>query len=175
MLVPILGGLAALILGVLGFAATRPDKFRYVRKAHINAPPERVFAKLVDFRQWSSWSPWEALDPSMTRSHSGAPSGTGAVYAWQGNKKVGEGRMEITSAEAPRRVVINLDFIKPFEAKNVTEFLLERQAGGTDVTWSMTGSTPYMSKLMGVFMNFQKLVGKDFEKGLASLKQESER
>ena len=169
MFVAILGGAAAVVLGLLGFAATRPGEFRIVRKAHINAPPERVFAKLNDFRQWISWSPWEELDPVMTRTHSGAPSGQGAKYAWEGNKKVGQGSMEITSAEPPKKLNLRLDFIKPFEAHNTTEFLLEPRDGGTDVTWTLMGTNPYMMKVMGIFMNMDKMVGKDFEKGLDKL------
>ena len=175
MLVMILGAAAAAVLGFFGFAATRPNDFRTQRRAHINAPPDRVFANLVDFRQWAAWSPWEALDPSMKKTHSGASTGPGAVYAWEGNSKVGTGRMEITAAEPARSVTIKLDFLKPFEAHNTTVFLLEPRDGGTDVTWTMSGARPFMMKVMGIFMNMDELVGKDFEKGLGSLQEVSEK
>jgi len=174
MFIAILGGIITMLMVFFGFAATRPDQFRIVRKAHIKAPPDRVFAKLNDFHQWISWSPWEELDPAMTRMHSGAASGPGAKYAWEGNKKVGQGSMEITSAEPPRKLDLKLDFIKPFEAHNTTEFLLEPRDGGTDVTWTLNGTNPYMMKVMGIFMNMDKMVGKDFEKGLDKLKKQSE-
>jgi uncharacterized protein YndB with AHSA1/START domain len=174
MFIPIAGGLAAVILGLLGYAATRPDRFRIERRAHVQAPPDRVFANLVDFKRWRAWSPWEELDPAMRRELSGAASGPGAAYAWEGNRKVGKGRMEITGAEPPRRLVVKLDFIAPFEAHNVTEFLLEPRDGGTEVTWVLTGPNPFMNKVMGIFMNFDKLIGRDFEKGLGRLKKASE-
>ena len=165
---PILAGAAAALLGFFGFVATRPSNFRIQRKAHIAAPPDRVFAKIRSFREWGAWSPWEKLDPEMKRTFDGE------VYSWDGNKKVGKGRMEITTAEPPRRIEIKLDFFEPWEAHNITEFLIEPRDGGSDVTWTMTGPSPFMSKLMGVFMNFDKLVGSDFEKGLASLKKVTE-
>lgn len=174
MLVPILAGAGAVIAGILGYAATRPGPFRVARSARIDAPPDRVYAKINDFHQWSSWSPWEELDPSMTRTHSGAPSGKGAVYEWKGNKRVGRGRMEITESEPSRRVVIKLDFFEPFEAHNTVELTLVRVGEGTDVTWAMTGTNPYMMKVIGIFMNMDKMLGKDFEKGLARLKGQLE-
>ena len=167
-MIPILGGALVAILGFLGFVATRPNKFRVERRAHIKAPPDRVFAKIRSFREWEAWSPWEKLDPDMKRTFDGE------TYSWQGNKKVGRGRMEITSAEPPRRININLDFFEPWEAHNKTEFLIEPKDGGSDVTWSMTGDSPFMSKLFGVFMSMDKLVGTDFEKGLDGLKRVTE-
>jgi uncharacterized protein YndB with AHSA1/START domain len=171
----IVAGAVVVVAGFLGFAATRPNQFRVERRTRVNAPPERVFARINNFKDWGAWSPWEDLDPSMKKSMSGATSGQGAVYEWVGNKKVGEGRMEITSAEPPRKIVIKLDFLKPFEAHNTTEFLLEPQDGGTEVTWLMYGDKAFMSKVMGIFMNMDQLIGKDFEKGLARLKGEVER
>jgi uncharacterized protein YndB with AHSA1/START domain len=174
MIINILIGLGVLIAGLLGFAATRPNEFRLQRRTRINATPEKVFANLVDFHQWSGWSPWEKLDPGMQRKHSGAPSGKGAVYEWEGNRKVGKGRMEITDASAPNRLVVDLHFLKPYEARNTTEFVLQRDGAATDVTWSMYGPAPFVNKVMGVFMNMDKLIGTDFEKGLTSLKSMSE-
>ena len=165
----ILAGGGAVVAGLLGFAASRPPGFRVERRGHVDAPPERVFAKLDDFREWPSWSPWEELDPAMMRTFSGSPSGTGAIYEWSGNKKVGRGRMEIIDRTPSGRVVIKLDFIEPFPAQNVTEFLLQPSGAGTDVTWSMTGTKNFVMKLMGVFVNLDRMIGRDFEKGLARL------
>lgn len=169
MLVPILVGAGAVVAGVLGYAATRPDQFRVQRSKRIDAPPDKVFEKLNDFHNWPAWSPWEELDPDMTRTHSGATSGKGAVYEWKGNKKVGRGRMEITESVPSQKVGIKLDFFEPWEAHNTTAFTLTPSGGGTDVVWSMDGSSPFMMKVMGIFMNMDKMVGKDFEKGLDKL------
>ena len=162
------------VAAVLVLAATKPDTFRVERATRIKAPPERIFALLNDFRNWTSWSPWEKMDPALKRSYSGAPSGKGAVYEWEGNKKVGKGRMEILDA-APSRVAIKLDFLKPFEAHNNVAFTLEPQGDATLVTWAMHGPLPYIGKVMHVFMNMDRMVGKDFETGLANLKAAAER
>jgi uncharacterized protein YndB with AHSA1/START domain len=166
--------LVAPIAAVAGLAALRPNTFRVERRARVNAAPERVYSFLTDFHQWPSWSPWEKLDPAMQRSHSGAERGRGAVYEWEGNKKVGKGRMEILEAVPASRVVIKLDFFVPWEAHNTTEFTLTPVAGGTDVTWAMHGASPFMMKVMGIFMPMDKMVGKDFEAGLANLKRAAE-
>lgn len=164
-----IGVLAAVLVGAaLAYAATRPDTFRVTRRASIDAAPEKVLALLTDFRKWGSWSPWEAMDPAMKRSFSGAETGVGSVYAWEGTDKVGTGRMEILEV-TPSRVVIQLDFIKPFEAHNIVEFTLEPKGGSTDVTWSMHGPSPFIAKVMGLVFNMDKMVGKDFEAGLANL------
>ena len=160
-----------LILGVLGFAATRPDELTVQRSISIKAEPARIYPLLVDFSQWPAWSPWEKLDPTMKRTLSGSVSGRGAVYAWDGSSKVGAGRMEIKEAVAPSKVVIQLDFIKPFEAHNIADFTLAPRADSTtEVTWQMRGPAPFVSKLMGVFVDMDKMIGKDFEAGLANLK-----
>lgn len=163
------------IAGVLIYAATKPDTFQVQRKATIAAPPERVFALIDDFHRWGEWSPWEKLDPAMTRTFDGAASGRGAVYAWQGNKQVGKGRMEITESTPPERLVIKLDFIEPFESDNVTEFVLAPKDGGTEVTWTMRGPSPYLTKVMDTFMSMDRMIGKDFEAGLANMKAAAER
>jgi uncharacterized protein YndB with AHSA1/START domain len=167
--------LVVAIAALLVFAATRPDAFRVQREITINAAPQTVFARLTDFRRWGEWSPWETLDPSMQRSHSGAASGQGAVYAWQGSGKVGAGRMEIVEASPPARVRIQLDFIKPFAARNTAEFTLSPQGEATRVVWAMHGSSPFISKLMGVFIDMDRMIGADFETGLANLKAVSEK
>lgn len=155
---------------VLVLAARQPDRFRVERSTVIAAPPERVHALVNDFRAWSGWSPWEKRDPALQRRYSGAEQGVGAVYEWTGNSQVGQGRMEIRQSEAPLQVVIQLDFLKPFEAHNTAEFLMQPEAGGTRVLWAMHGPSPFLSKLMQVFFSMDKMVGKDFEAGLANLK-----
>jgi hypothetical protein len=165
---------AVLIAGVLVFAATKPDTFRVQRAASIKAPPEKIAAVLGDFHAWQAWSPWEKMDPAMKRSYSGAEKGKGAAYAWEGNGKVGQGRMEITDA-APSRVALNLDFIKPFEAHNKVVFTLTPKGDATEVNWAMQGPVPYMAKIVHVFMDMDSMVGKDFEAGLANLKTITEK
>ena len=166
----IVGIIVLLVAGLLGYAATKPDKFRVQRSATMKAPPEKIFPLINDFHKWGSWSPWEKLDLEMKKTHSGAASGRGAIYEWEGNKKVGQGRMEITEESPPSKVAIKLDFIKPFQANNKAEFALDRQGNSTNVTWTMDGSQPFMFKVMGVFMNLDNMIGKDFEAGLASMK-----
>jgi uncharacterized protein YndB with AHSA1/START domain len=160
----------AAVAVILGFAASRPGSFRVARTDFIEAPPEKVFVLINDFHLWQQWSPWEKLDPAMTRALSGTTNGVGAIYNWSGNKKVGEGRMEIASAEPPARLVIKLEFVKPWKASNTVEFILNGRADGTEVTWSMMGASPFMFKLMGLFMNMDQMIGGDFERGLANLK-----
>ena len=162
------------VAGVLGFATTKPDTFTVQREANIKAAPPKIAALLTDFRQWQAWSPWEKLDPGMARSYSGPASGQGAKYAWQGNDKVGAGRMEITDATAPERTVIKLDFLQPYVSHNTTTFTLAPEGDGTRVNWTMTGPSPYVSKVMNVFVSMDTLIGKDFDKGLANLKAVAE-
>jgi len=167
--------IAALIAGVLIFAATKPDTFRVQRSASIKAPPEKVFALINDFKRWDAWSPWEKKDPAMKRTFGAATSGKGAVYAWEGNSDVGKGRMEIAESSPPSKVAIKLDFLMPFEAHNLVEFTLEPKGDSTNVTWAMQGDTPYFAKIIHVFINMDKMVGNDFEAGLANLKAVSEK
>jgi uncharacterized protein YndB with AHSA1/START domain len=164
-----------LLVALLVFAATRPDAFRVERTATINAPPEKIFPLIADFHEWGAWSPYEKLDPAMQRTFGGAAQGKGAVYEWNGNKTVGQGRMEITDAPAASRVVIKLDFIRPFASSNTAEFVLEPRGGSTDVTWAMHGPNTYMGKLMDVFVDMDDMIGKDFTAGLANLKAVAER
>jgi uncharacterized protein YndB with AHSA1/START domain len=166
---------AVLIAAVLLFAATRPDAFRIERSATIKAPPERIFAQVNDLKAWTAWSPWEKIDPALKRTYAGAQSGTGAAYAWDGNKDVGSGRMEITESVAPTRIVIRLDFLKPFEAHNTAQFGFEREGEATRVTWAMYGPSPYLSKLIGLVFNMDRMVGGQFEQGLANLKATAEK
>src|SRR5215510_3974100 len=167
--------LAVAIAVVLILAATKPDTFRIERRATINAPADRIFAVLSDFHQWGGWSPWEHRDPALKRNFSGAERGRGAIYGWEGNKEVGTGRMEILEASTPSKLVIKLDFLKPFEAHNTAEFTMLPQGNATNVHWVMHGPAPFMSKVMQVFMSFDKMIGKDFEQGLANLKTLTEK
>ena len=164
-----------LLAGLLIFAATRPDAFRVQRQVSIKAPPEKIFPLINDFHQWGAWSPYEKLDPTMKRTYSGAGLGKGAVYAWDGSGKAGAGRMEIQESSPSSRVAIQLDFTKPFEARNTAEFTLQHQGDATTVTWAMYGPSPYIAKLMGVFFSMDTMIGKDFEAGLANLKSTSEK
>jgi uncharacterized protein YndB with AHSA1/START domain len=163
-----------LVAALLAYAATRPNSFRVRRSARIDAPPEKVFPLINDFHQWTAWSPWERMDPNLRRTYSGAEAGKGAVYEWQGNNKVGQGRMEIVDSFDPRKVLIKLDFLKPFRAQNMAEFTLEPEGKSTDVHWEMYGASPFMMKVMGVFMSMDKMVGRDFERGLAAMKASAE-
>ena len=177
MLKRILLGLVAIIVvavvAVLVLALRQPDTFRVERSVTVNAPAEKIVPHIADFRQWSAWSPWEHLDPAMQRSFIGAPAGKGSIYEWSGNSDVGQGRMEILDV-APDKISIKLDFYKPMEASNIAEFALQPKGDATDVTWAMYGPMPFISKVMCVFFDLDKMVGPDFERGLAGLKQASE-
>ena len=167
--------IAVLIAGVLGFAATKPDTFSVQRSTSIKAAPEKIFAVINDFHRWPDWSPWEKLDPAMKRTQSGAASGKGAIYEWDGNSKAGAGRMEIIESTPASKLGIQLDFIKPFEGHNIAEFSLTPEADATRVSWVMHGPTPFVSKVMQVFVSMDTLIGKDFEEGLANLKALTEK
>ena len=163
------------IAGILVYAATRPDSFSVQRTTSIHAPPDKVFAMINDFHRWSEWSPWEKLDPEMKRTFTGPPAGQGTVYEWAGNSQVGAGRMEILKAAPASKVDIKLDFIKPFEGHNVAEFTLTPQGENTEVLWAMHGPAPFVTKLMGVFVSMDSMIGKDFEAGLANMKGVAEK
>jgi len=167
-------GVAALIAAVLLFASTRPDSIRVQRETSIKAPPEKIFPFIADFHRWVAWSPYEKKDPALKRTYGGAAQGQGAVYAWEGNHEIGQGRMEITKVSSPSKIAIQLDFVKPFEARNVVEFTLQPQGDATHVTWVMQGESAYVAKLMGLFFDMDKMIGQDFEAGLASLKTVAE-
>jgi carbon monoxide dehydrogenase subunit G len=162
-----------LVAAVLVYATTRPNTLHVERATTIKAPPEKIFPLINDFHSWGSWSPYEKKDPTMKRSYSGAARGNGAVYEWQGNSDVGQGRIEITNA-SPSKVTFNLDFIKPFEGHNITEFTLEPKGDTTRVTWSMDGPVAFVPKVMGIFINMDDMIGQDFEAGLANLKNITE-
>lgn len=164
-----------LFAAVLTYAATRPDTFRIERSISIIAPPEKIFSLIDNFHQWEAWSPWEKIDPACTRSYSGADSGKGAVYRWQGNQNIGQGRMEIIESSPFSKMVIDIDFIKPFAAHNTIEFFLEHQGDTVKVTQAMYGPSPFISKLMGLFCSMEKMVGHKYEEGLESIKAIAEK
>ena len=151
-----------------------PENFVVEREQRIHASPAALQERIVDFRRWRAWSPWEDVDPALRRSYSGATSGVGAVYEWEGNRKAGKGRMEITSVEPDRSVAVDLQFLKPFKARNVTTFTTESQGDDTLVRWSMTGPRTFMTRVMGIFSSMDKMIGPDFEKGLDRLKADAE-
>jgi hypothetical protein len=167
--------IVVLVAALLALAATRPATFRIQRATIIQAPPDKIYPFINDFHNWVHWSPYEKLDPTMRKSYTGAASGKGAVYEWEGNSKAGKGRMEITDTSTPSRVVIKLDFLKPFEGHNISEFALDGKGNSTQVTWAMHGPNSYMAKMMSIFMSMDQLLGKEFENGLANLKAAAEK
>lgn len=151
------------------------DTYTVERSATIDAPPAFVYDQIANFHNWTNWSPWEGIDPDLERTYSGAESGTGAVYGWSGNRKAGQGRMEITDATKPSRVQIDLVFEKPWKARNDTLFTIAPEGSGSRVTWSMTGKRTLMTKAMGIFKSMDKFLGPDFESGLARMKASAEK
>ncbi|MEQ1626908.1 MAG: SRPBCC family protein [Nitrospira sp.] len=162
--------IALVMTGLLFYAATKPDTFLVQRSIGIMAPPERIFQHINDLTKWAAWSPWEKMDPAMKKTAGGAPQGKGALYEWDGNSQVGKGRMEILESISPSKILIKLDFLKPFEAQNQAEFTLTAQGSSTTVTWAMYGPQPYLAKVMGLLFNCEKMVGLQFETGLANFK-----
>jgi hypothetical protein len=166
---------ALLVAGLLAFAATRPDSYTVERSAEIAAPAAIVFDQLDDFRSWSAWSPWDKLDPNMNKTFSGPQSGVGASYAWQGNDEVGKGRMTVVESDPPKEITYKLEFIEPFAAVAHSGFEIAPQGErAASVRWQMQGTNNFVSKLFGIFFDMDAAIGKDFEKGLASLKAQAE-
>jgi len=161
----------AVVAALLIYGALSPADFSVVRSASYKATAAKVFSNINDFHNWSAWSPWEKMDPNLQRTFTGASSGVGAKYAWVGNKKVGEGSMEITRSEPARNMQLDLHFLKPFQADNVTEFTLTPDGNQTNLKWEMRGKRPFMFRVMGLFMSMDKIVGGDFEKGLNNLRE----
>lgn len=166
--------LVVLVAVLVVVVATRPADFQVTRSATIAAPASTVFAQVNDFHNWEAWSPWAKMDPAMKQSYEGASAGPGAVYSWAGNSKVGEGRMTILETHPSDLIRIKLEFLKPMAATNSTEFTFEPKGDQTVVTWSMAGKNNFMAKAFCLFMNMDKMVGGDFEKGLAQLKSVAE-
>ena len=175
MLKKILLVIALLIVVVLVIAAFKPSDFNVQRTATIQASPEKIFPLINDYHNWPQWSPWEKLDPNMKRTMTGPQSGTGAVYEWEGNSKAGQGRMEITESVPSSKVGIKLDFIKPMEGHDQVQFNLQQSGNATTVTWTMTGPMSYPAKVMTVFVSMDKMIGSDFETGLANMKAAAEK
>jgi hypothetical protein len=144
------------------------------RSTRVAAPPEALFREVEDFHRWPGWSPWEDLDPALDRRYSGADHGVGAVYEWSGNRKAGQGRMECTGAETPSRVVVDLHFLKPFKSSSTSTFSFVPDGDGTLATWTLVGPVTAGLRVMGLFTSMDKLLGGDFEKGLARLKAVAE-
>lgn len=165
--------IAAVLAVLFVLVAIQPGEFRVERTTEIAAPPSAVYPLLADFRKWTAWSPWEKVDPNLQRTYSGAASGLGAIYEWSGNDKAGAGRMEITSARENAEIKIKLDFTKPFKAENTTLFTLTGDKS-TKVSWVMTGKNNFVGKAFSLVMNMDKLVGGDFERGLAEMKKAAE-
>lgn len=174
MLIKIGIGLVVLLIVLAIAIATRPDTFRIERSAVISAPANVVFGFVNDFHQWSQWSPWEKLDPHMTRTFSGERAGVGANYSWSGNSKAGEGSMAITESNLGDRIALDLNFLRPFKSQNVIEFTFRPIAQGVQVKWAMVGTNTVTTKAFSLVANMDKMVGKDFEAGLANLKSLSE-
>lgn len=162
--------LAATVVLILVLATFQPAEFRVTRSATLAAPALAVFSEINDFHRWQAWSPWEKMDPNLKRTFEGPASGMGSIYSWEGNKKVGSGRMTIAASLPSELIRIRLEFLKPWESTCVTEFTFGREGSGTLVTWTMSGPNSFMAKLINVFTSMDKMIGSDFEKGLANLK-----
>ena len=163
------------VVVVLILASQKPDEFRVARSTLIKAPPEKILGYISDFHKWELWSPFEKYDRAVKKTYTGAASGKGAIFEWEGNSKAGKGRMEVLEPSAPGTVTIKLDFLKPFESKNTAEFKTVPKGDSTELTWEMRGPEPFFTKVMFVFMNMDKMVGKEFDEGLASLKTIAEK
>jgi len=170
----ILIAIAAVVVLFVIVVATRPAAFHIERSVAIAAPPESVFAQVNDFHAWAAWSPWEKIDPEMKRKFEGPSAGSGAAYSWQGNDKIGEGRMTIVNVSKPSQISIKLEFIKPWTATNAVTFVFAPATEGTKATWAMDGQNGFGAKAASLFMDMDKMVGSDFERGLAALKAVAE-
>lgn len=170
----ILIAIAAIVVLFLIVVAMQPNAFHITRSAGITAPPEKIFPHINDLHKWEAWSPWAKMDPNCKLTYNGSPTGIGAGYAWAGNRKVGEGRMTITESRLNELIRIKLEFFKPFKATNTAEFTFKPEGNQTLVTWSMSGTNNFMGKAFGLIMNCDKMVGGDFEKGLAAMKSVAE-
>ena len=162
--------LAVIVIVLLVIVALQPSNFRVARSTTISGPAPAVFAQVNDFHKWEAWNPWGKIDPAMKQAYEGAPAGVGAIYIWVGNKEVGEGRMTITESHPSDLIRIRLEFFKPFAATNTAEFTFKPAGNQTAVTWSMTGEKNFMAKTIHLFMNMDKMIGGQFETGLAAMK-----
>ncbi len=169
MLKIILIAVVVLLAIILIYAATKPDTIHVERSISIKAPQEKIFALINDFHQWNEWTPYNK-DPAMKKTYSGSASGKGAVYAWEGNKDVGQGEITITDSTPPNEIALDLHMISPFEGRNSVVFTLNKSGDSTQVTWSLICKQNYIAKIMGLIFNMDKMIGGDFEAGLAKLK-----
>ena len=174
MLMKVLVALGVIVAGALVVVATRPTEFRVTRTARIAAPPAAVFAQVNDFRKWDAWNPWAKIDPAMKQSYEGSPAGVGAVYTWVGNSQVGEGRMTLTESRPNELIRIKMEFFKPFAATSSAEFTFKPEGDQTLVTWSMEGRNNFMAKAVHLVMNMDRMIGGQFETGLAQMKAVTE-
>ena len=173
-LMPVLCIIAVIVLIFVVVVAMRPSDFRITRSAKISAPPEKIFPNVNELRLWEPWSPWVKLDPNAKNSFAGPASGVGSAMAWSGNNEVGEGRMTITESRANESVRFRLDFERTMKASNMAEFTFKPEGNQTEVTWTMSGKNGFVGKAFGLFVDCDKMVGCQFEQGLASLKSVSE-
>jgi hypothetical protein len=162
--------LASIVVLFIGVAAMQPSDFRVARMATISAPPAAIFAHVNDFHKWETWNPWGKIDPAMKVTYEGAPAGVGAIYTWAGNSQVGEGRMTISESSPSDLIRIAMEFKKPFAGNNIAEFTFKPEGGQTVVTWSMSGTNNLLAKSIHLVMNMDKMIGGQFEKGLADMK-----
>ncbi len=169
-----LGVLLGLVAVFAIFVAMQPDEFAVERSTTVAAPPQVVFDQVNDFHKWEAWSPWAKLDPMAKNTFEGPDSGEGAQFAWAGNNEVGEGQMTIVESRSPEHIKIDLEFIKPMAAENVTLFKFTPEGAGTKVVWTMSGTNDFVGKAFCLFMNMDKMVGPYFEKGLAAMKAHAE-
>ena len=165
----------AAIAVLLIYAATRPAVFHVERSTTIQAPAERIHPLINDMKQFTTWDPFSRKDPNLQSRYSGPNAGPGAVYEFEGNKDVGKGRISVTATSAPSDVVMRLDMFEPFEGSNLVTFTLVPESGATRVTWAMDGPSPFIARLIGVFVNMDQMIGRDFEAGLANLKALAEK
>ena len=169
-MIPILLALGIVAILLFVIIAGQPDEFTVMRPVKISAPPEKVFPHVNELKKWDAWSPWAKIDPNCKMTYVGPPAGVDASYGWAGNNKVGEGKLTIIESAPSSLIGLRLEFLKPFKATNTAEFKFTPEGGQTLVTWSMTGKNNFFFKVFGLFMDCDTMVGKDFEKGLASLK-----
>jgi hypothetical protein len=170
MLIKILIAIAVILIVLVVVVAMQPSEFRVARSATLSAPSPAVFSQVNDFHKWEAWNPWGKIDPAMKQSYEGAPAGVGAIYTWAGNNEVGEGRMTIIESRPSELIRIKMEFFKPFAANSTAEFTFKPEGNQTAVTWSMAGENNFMAKAMHLFMSMDKMIGGQFEKGLAAMK-----
>jgi len=170
MLIKVLIVVAVIIVVLIVIVALQPKEYRVARSTTMSVPPLAAFAQVNDFHKWEAWNPWGKIDPAMKQTYEGAPAGTDAVYTWIGNKEVGEGRMTIIESRPSDLIRIKMEFFKPFAGISTAEFTFKPESKQTAVTWSMSGDKNFMAKAIHLFMNMDKMIGGQFEKGLAEMK-----